>query len=61
MRVLDVLAPGKSGRVKLLETLDRPRGRYIALSYIWGKIPSIRLVQATRNNFMKGIRIDSLL
>ncbi|KAI4231912.1 MAG: hypothetical protein LQ349_005304, partial [Xanthoria aureola] len=60
MRVLDVLAPGESGRVKLLETFDRPRGRYMALSYVWGKIQSIRLAQATRNDFMKGIRMDSL-
>ncbi|KAL8966375.1 MAG: hypothetical protein Q9183_003397 [Haloplaca sp. 2 TL-2023] len=60
MRVLDVSGSGNAGRVKLLETLDRPCGRYIALSYCWGKTPSIRLVEAARNDFMGGIAIEKL-
>ncbi|KAL8644630.1 MAG: hypothetical protein Q9226_007669 [Calogaya cf. arnoldii] len=60
MRVLDMLESGDSDLVKLLETMDRPYGRYLALSYVWGKKPSIRLLQATRNEFMGGIALEKL-
>lgn len=60
MRVLDVLPSGDAGRVKLFETMGRPYGIYVALSYVWGNKHSIRLVQATRANFMKGIALEKL-
>ncbi|KAL8847616.1 MAG: hypothetical protein Q9221_007346 [Calogaya cf. arnoldii] len=60
MRVLNVLGLGDSDLVKLRETMDRPYGHYFALSYVWGKKPSIRLLQATRNEFMGGVALEKL-
>lgn len=60
MRVIDVLASGDAGRVKLLETLKRPYGQYVALSYVWGKKHSMRLVRTNWNDFMRGIALEEL-
>ncbi|KAL8863988.1 MAG: hypothetical protein Q9198_010179 [Flavoplaca austrocitrina] len=40
--------------------MDRPFGRYVALSYVWGQAQSARLVRVTRIDYMEGIAVKEL-
>ncbi|KAL9032367.1 MAG: hypothetical protein Q9180_006542 [Flavoplaca navasiana] len=60
MRVLDVLTSANADRVTLVETIDRPFGRYLALSYVWGKAESARLMRVTRIDYMDGVAVEEL-
>jgi hypothetical protein len=63
MRVINVLASEDDGRVKLLESKERPYGRYVALSYVWGKHnenSNMHLMRANRSDFMAGIALKGL-
>lgn len=59
-RVLDVLTSANADRVTLVETINQPCGRYVALSYVWGKSQSTRLVRTTRIDYMEGIAVKEL-
>lgn len=56
-RVIDVLDFGATSHVKLREFAERPRGRYVALSYVWGSNHTMRLLQSTLGSFKNGISL----
>lgn len=51
---------GNAGHIKLLEAMDRPHGRYIALSYVWGTKHTLRLLESTLGSFTEGIAVKDL-
>ncbi|KAL9624908.1 MAG: hypothetical protein Q9160_000955 [Pyrenula sp. 1 TL-2023] len=59
-RVIDVLPSGDASRIKLLENTDSPRGRYVALSYVWGTRQTLRLLHSTLGSFMEGVAVEDL-
>lgn len=60
LRVLDVQALESVGKVKLVESADRQHGRYVALSYVWGKEPFLRLQRENRDTLMDAIFLQDL-
>ena len=60
MRLLDVQALESVGKVKLVESADRQHGRYVALSYVWGKKPFLRLQSDNRDALMDFILLQDL-
>ena len=60
MRVLDVVALENTGKLKLAESTDRQHRSYVALSYVWGKEPFLRLLSENRETLMDGILLKDL-
>lgn len=58
-RVIDVGGYGSNRNPYLYES-HHEKATYLTLSYCWGNESSLRLTQATRVRFMKGIRIESM-
>lgn len=60
VRVLDVQALESVGKVKLIESTDQQQGRYVALSYVWGREPFLRLLDGNRETLMEAILLEAL-
>lgn len=60
MRVLDGQALESVSKVKLVESADRQHSRYVALSYVWGKEPFLRLQRENRDTLMNAIPLQDL-
>ena len=60
MRVLDLEPLESTGTVRLMESHNQQCGCYVALSYVWGTSPSLRLLAKNQKTFMDAIDIDDL-
>ena len=60
MRVLDLQDPGSVDSLKLIECEAQQHGNYVALSYVWGTLPCLRLLDHNRVTLMAGILMENL-
>ena len=59
IRVFDVRARRDANQVRLVECNEQQHGRYVALSYVWGTKPTLRLLESTRDALMDGIPLQN--
>ena len=60
IRVFDVQARGDANKVRFVECNEQQHGRYVALSYMWGTKPTLRLLKSTHDALMDGIPLQNL-